>query len=55
MNERRHVERVRSDTRFAEDNGITSTPTVFINGEHVRGGEYSIFRDAIEAALASAP
>ena len=52
MNDRKYVERVRSDSRFAEANGVTSTPTVFINGEHVRGGEYGVFRDAIEAALA---
>ena len=52
MNERKYVERVRSDSRFAEANGISSTPTVLINGEVVRGGEYGVFRDAIEAALA---
>ena len=55
MNERKHVERVRGDTRFAEANGVTSTPWVLVNGERVRGGEYGIFRDAIEAALAAAP
>ncbi len=54
MNERSHVERVRSDSRFAEANGITSTPTVFVNGERVRGAEYGAFRNAIEAALAAA-
>ena len=52
MTERKYVERVRGDSRFAEANGVTSTPTVFVNGERVRGGEYGIFRDAIEAALA---
>ena len=52
MSERRYVERVRADSEFAEANGVTSTPTVFINGERVRGVEYGIFRDAIEAALA---
>ena len=52
MNERRYLERVRGDSEFAEDNGITSTPTVLINGKHVRGSEYGIFRDAIEEALA---
>ena len=52
MNERKYVERVRGDTRFAEANGITSTPWVLVNGQRVRGGEYGIFRDAIEAALA---
>ena len=52
MSERKYVERVRSDSRFAEANGIASTPTVLINGEVVRGGEYGVFRDAIEAALA---
>ena len=55
MEERRHVERVRSESRFAEANGVTSTPTVFVNGERVRGAEYGVFRDAIEAALAAAP
>ena len=52
MNERKYVERVRGDTRFAEANGITSTPWVLVNGQRVRGGEYGIFRNAIEAALA---
>ena len=55
MNERRHLERVRGDSRFAEENGVTSTPTVFVNGERVRGLDYGPFRDAIEAALAEAP
>ena len=55
MTERKYLERVRGDSEFAEDNGVTSTPTVFINGEHVSGREYGIFRDAIEAALAAAP
>lgn len=55
MTERKYVERVRDDSEFAEANGVVSTPTVFINGEYVRGGEYGIFRDAIEAALATAP
>ena len=54
MEERRHVDRVRSEQQFAEANNITSTPTVFVNGERVRGAEYGIFRDAIEAALAAA-
>ncbi len=54
MNERKYVDRVRSERDFAEDNGITSTPTVFVNGEHVRGNAYGVFRDAIEAALAAA-
>ena len=55
MDERRYVERVRGDTRFAEANGINSTPWVLVNGVRVRGGDYGIFRDAIEAALAAAP
>ena len=55
MNERKYVERVRGDTMFAEANGITSTPWVLVNGERVQGGEYGVFRDAIEAALAAAP
>ena len=53
MNERRYVDRVRSDTEFAENNGVTSTPTVFVNGERVRGVDFAPFRDAIEAALAA--
>ena len=54
MNDRKYVERVRGDSEYADDNGITSTPWVLVNGERVRGGEYGIFRDAIEAALAEA-
>lgn len=52
METRKYLERVRGDSEFAESIGVDSTPTVFINGKHVRGGGYSIFRDAIEAALA---
>ncbi|MYE55415.1 MAG: thioredoxin domain-containing protein [Chloroflexi bacterium] len=52
MDERKYLDRVRGDSEFAEDNGVTSTPTVFINGQHVRGNDYGTFRDAIEAALA---
>ena len=52
MNDRKYLDRVRGDSEFAEDNGVSSTPTVFINGQHVRGGDYATFRDAIEAALA---
>lgn len=54
MNERRYVDRVRADSEFAENNGISSTPTVFVNGERVGGVEFAPFRDAIEAALAAA-
>lgn len=54
MDERRYVERVHSDSNFAQDKGVASTPTVFINGEHVRGNDYETFRQAIEAALAEA-
>ena len=54
LSDRKYVSRVRTESEFADDNGVTSTPTVFINGEHVRGTDYGIFRDAIEAALAAA-
>ena len=54
LGDRKYVDRVRVESEYADENGVTSTPTVFINGEHVRGGEYGIFRDAIEAALAAA-
>ena len=50
---RKYVDRVRTESEYADDNGITSTPWVLINGERVRGVEYGIFRDAIEAALAA--
>ena len=51
---RKYVDRVRTESEYADDNGITSTPWVLVNGERVRGVEYGIFRDAIEAALAAA-
>ena len=54
LNDRKYVDRVRTESEYADDNGITSTPWVLINGERVRGVEYGIFRDAIEAALAAA-
>ena len=53
LNDRKYVDRVRGESEFADDNGITSTPWVLVNGERVRGVEYGIFRDAIEAALAA--
>ena len=53
LNERKYVDRVRTESEYADDNGITSTPWVLVNGERVRGVEYGIFRDAIEAALAA--
>ncbi len=55
MNERRYLERVRSDSDFAKDNGIVSTPTVLVNGTHIRSSDYAAFQDAIDAELASAP
>ena len=54
LNDRKYVDRVRTESEYADDNGITSTPWVLVNGERVRGVEYGIFRDAIEAALAAA-
>ena len=51
ISERRYVDRVRADSDFADDNGINSTPTVFINGERVRGFDYDTVAAAIESAL----
>ncbi len=54
MTERRYLDRVRGDSEYADSIGLTSTPSVLINGEIVRGADYDIFKDAIEAALAAA-
>ncbi len=53
LTERRYLDRVRGDSDYAESIGLTSTPTVFINGEIVRGADYAIFKEAIDAALAA--
>ena len=54
LSDRKYVSRVRTESEFANDNGVTSTPWVLVNGERVRGVDYVIYRDAIEAALAAA-
>ena len=54
LSDRKYVSRVRVESEFANDNGVTSTPWVLVNGERVRGVDYGIYRDAIEAALAAA-
>ena len=48
-------ERVRASQFDGVERGINSTPSVFVNGVHVRaGGDYEAYRKAIEDALASA-
>lgn len=53
MRDRRYLDRVIGDSEYAESIGVTSTPSVFVNGERV-SGEYENFRQAIEDALAAA-
>ena len=53
MADRRYLDRVRADSEYAQSIGVTSTPSVFVNGERV-SGEYENFRQAIEDALAAA-
>ena len=49
----RAFERVRASHFDGMDRGISSTPTVLVNGNRV-GGDYEAFRRAIEDALAEA-
>ncbi len=46
---------VLDETEAAGDAGVTSTPTVFINGEMVRGAQpFNVFREVIERKLREA-
>ena len=49
----RPFERVRASQIDGMGRGINSTPSVFINGARVGGGDYEAYRRAIEDALAS--
>jgi protein-disulfide isomerase len=48
----KYMEKVRSETTEAQKAGINSTPTVFINGEMIRGVQpYAQFKAAIDSFL----
>lgn len=42
---------VREDRGIATENGVESTPTVFVNGEKIQGNDYSAVSSAIEREL----
>jgi protein-disulfide isomerase len=48
-----HADEVKQVTQVATDGGVSGTPTVFINGQPLVGGQsYDAYRQAIDAALA---
>ena len=51
MSDRRYLDRVRADTEYAFEIGLSTTPSVFINGKRVRGSDYETFSIAIDEAL----
>ena len=42
---------VRTERGIANSNGVSSTPTVFVNGEEVRGNSYSAIKKSIDSKL----
>lgn len=52
----RYREKVVKEREEGERNGVTSTPTVFINGQPIKGAQsFEAYRTVIEAELAAAP
>lgn len=50
-----YLDAIQREKDAAVEAGVNSTPTFFVNGEKIVGAqEYSVFRDAIERALADA-
>ncbi len=54
MSDRRYLDRVRADTEYALNVGVTTTPSVFINDVRVRGSDYETFSAAIDEAINTA-
>jgi predicted DsbA family dithiol-disulfide isomerase len=53
MTERRYQEAIQSDTDFAIDMGIRSTPTFFVNGLAIVGAQpLDVFKQLIDKELA---
>jgi len=49
----RYSQNVRSDERLARSLGVSSTPSIFVNGRFVEGAaNYDVLRQTIELALA---
>ncbi|MFB6192828.1 MAG: thioredoxin domain-containing protein [Candidatus Nanohaloarchaea archaeon] len=48
---RKTIDEVKMDKRVAQRNGVSSTPTVFVNGEKVKDGSYQGLKAAIEKEL----
>lgn len=53
---RRYASNVTTDEQLGRSLGITSTPTILVNGRLVdNGADYVILRQALDAALAASP
>jgi protein-disulfide isomerase len=49
-----HMSEIQADYSYAQNLGITGTPTFFINGQYVSGAQpYTVFAEAIDKALGS--
>jgi protein-disulfide isomerase len=45
------AEQVRTERGIANSNGVSSTPTVFVNGDKVSGNSYAAIKTAIDSEL----
>jgi protein-disulfide isomerase len=49
-----HMDEIQANFAYAQNMGITGTPTFFINGQYVSGAQpYTVFAEAIDKALGS--
>ena len=49
-----HMDEIQANFSYAQNKGITGTPTFFINGQYVSGAQpYTVFADTIDKALGS--
>ena len=45
------LSKVKSDRAQASNNGVSSTPTIFVNGKKTSGNSYSAVKSAVQKAL----
>jgi protein-disulfide isomerase len=53
LSDEKYIDEVKADRKIANGNGVTSTPTVYVNGERV-GNDYESIKSAIENNLEDA-
>jgi protein-disulfide isomerase len=54
FDEQQHMSEIQADYAYAQNLGITGTPTFFINGEYISGAQpFTVFATAIDKALGS--